>query len=91
MKTIRRIALLSCVVLTVTALRVIAETSDARQQAMEAVQYAKVAYEFAQKANYNSEGRVKYWAFKAMEAAKKAEQAALKVVRALEAEQEDKK
>lgn len=76
MLRIRFIIVLICVPLFLYAFFAMAEENKAGNYVREAARQAALAYDYAEKANYNSTGRVKYYARKAMEAAKKAEIAA---------------
>lgn len=87
MKAVRGIIVAAGIMVVAAGAIAAVQASDARRHAQEAIAYARSAYEFAQKANYNSEGRTKYYAYQAMQAAKKAEEAGLGVIAALDAEE----
>ena len=72
------VILFVCLFLTSFVMAVKADSNEAVKYAKEAADYAAQAYDFANKINYNSSGRIKYYARQAMEAAKKAEAAANK-------------
>ena len=65
------VVVFGCIILVSWVIATKAETKDASSYAQEAATYAAQAYKFAQKINYNSNGRVKYYSLEAMDAAKK--------------------
>ncbi len=76
MQRVRRIIALVCFVLIVGTFVVMADAKKAVDYTREAATYAARAYAYAKKASFNSSGKAKRYARLAMDAAKKAEQAA---------------